>query len=143
MRRRDGVGRSALWTTHQEYELSINTIDGDNEPPCISPQSSPTEATSSARIPRGSQDFKPCAVSTAVSAFKHSDCALAAEQIQEQLPTLLPNLNPFFLLQHNPFFCLRNVHFRKQLLRLSGLPISHTRPSAFAQCRHSQLKCCH
>lgn len=111
--------------------------------PCFTPQSSPTEATSSATVPSGRQDFNPFAASTATSAFKCSNCAPAAQQIGEQLNALLPSLNPLFLLQHNPLFCLRNVHFRKQLLRLSGLPISHRRSSAFARCRHSQLKCCH
>lgn len=144
-RGRDGVGRFALQPIPQDCELfAINTIDGSNELWYFTPQPSPTEATSSATIrPQGSQGSKPFARSTAVSAFKSSNRALAAQQIWEKLSRPLPNLNPLFLLQHNPLFCLRNVHFRKQLLRLSELPILHTRSSAFAQSRHSQLKCCH
>lgn len=56
----------------------------------------PSETTGSVTVPRGSQDLKPFAVSTTVSAFKCSNCAPAAQQIGEQLNTLLPNFNPFF-----------------------------------------------
>lgn len=145
-RSRNRAGRLALMLCGQSQGnlsfLLLTPLLGAVEPP-ISPLSPAPLKPRLSHSSWGSQDFKPFAMRTAVSAFKCSSRALAVQQIREQLNTLLPNLNPLFLLQHNPLFCLRNVHFRKQLLKLSGLPISHTRSSAFAQCRHSQLKCCH